>query len=242
MTDGEALIRSVLANPADDAPRLVYADWLDERGRAADAEFIRVQIELARLGFDGAFHVDSQGRLQRMPAHIERHQERQLELWMGGAGRPELPAELANWPMTIHPMRGQSRRIRRGFVERVASFAGIFLEVVAGLFRHQPVAHVALVDKQPFQTDRGYGWARLTGLDSFGSVPAELWPHLVGTGAGTDVRTTRAAEPEGNFESEHPASDPEPVQPVIIYPTADAAEAALSWTCVRYGRAAAGLK
>jgi uncharacterized protein (TIGR02996 family) len=211
VTDGEALIRSVLANPADDAPRLVYADWLEERGRAEDAEFIRVQIELARLGFDGAFHVDSQGRLQRMPAHIERLQERQLELWMGGAGRPELHKELANWPMTIHPMRGQSLRIRRGFVERVASFAEIFIAVAAGLFRHQPVTRISLVDRQPFHTGSGYGWARKVGRDTFGSVPTILWPYL-SAGDG-------------------------PVE----FPTADEAEAALSRACVQYGRTAAGL-
>ena len=34
-------------NPEDDAPRLVYADWLDEQGDPR-GEFIRVQCELAR--------------------------------------------------------------------------------------------------------------------------------------------------------------------------------------------------
>ena len=28
MTDDEAFIRAIVAAPADDAPRLVYADWL----------------------------------------------------------------------------------------------------------------------------------------------------------------------------------------------------------------------
>jgi len=37
-----------LARPADDAPRLVYADWLDEHGEPAQAAFIRAQIELVR--------------------------------------------------------------------------------------------------------------------------------------------------------------------------------------------------
>ncbi len=50
MTDRAALLRSILAAPDDDAPRLVYADWLDENGEPERAEFIRVQCELARLG------------------------------------------------------------------------------------------------------------------------------------------------------------------------------------------------
>jgi uncharacterized protein (TIGR02996 family) len=54
-----ALLKAVAAAPQDDAPRLVYADWLDEHAAelsgkerestAARAEIIRVQCELARL-------------------------------------------------------------------------------------------------------------------------------------------------------------------------------------------------
>lgn len=42
------LMRAVLENPFDDGPRLVYADWLDEHDSPEQAEFIRVQIELAK--------------------------------------------------------------------------------------------------------------------------------------------------------------------------------------------------
>jgi uncharacterized protein (TIGR02996 family) len=41
-----AFLRTILAYPEDDAPRLVFADWLDEHGEFARAEFIRLQIEL----------------------------------------------------------------------------------------------------------------------------------------------------------------------------------------------------
>src|SRR6266545_2463288 len=36
----------------DDAPRLVYADWLEYHGEADRAEFIRVQCALEKLGPD----------------------------------------------------------------------------------------------------------------------------------------------------------------------------------------------
>lgn len=39
------LIAAVAASPEQDAPILVYADWLDEHGDSARAEFIRAQIE-----------------------------------------------------------------------------------------------------------------------------------------------------------------------------------------------------
>jgi uncharacterized protein (TIGR02996 family) len=48
MSDAAALLAAIRAAPDDDAPRLVYADWLDEHGQPERAEFIRVQIELAR--------------------------------------------------------------------------------------------------------------------------------------------------------------------------------------------------
>src|ERR1700738_3753443 len=49
MPGDDAFLADILTRPADDAPRLVYADWLDDHGDPDRAEFIRVQIELARL-------------------------------------------------------------------------------------------------------------------------------------------------------------------------------------------------
>jgi uncharacterized protein (TIGR02996 family) len=51
-TDQLAFWAAIRANPDDDTPRLVYADWLDENGDAARAEFIRVQRALAKLPDD----------------------------------------------------------------------------------------------------------------------------------------------------------------------------------------------
>jgi uncharacterized protein (TIGR02996 family) len=55
MTTEIELLRAIAANPDEDTPRLMYADWLDERhapetAGAAKAEFIRLQIRLARQG------------------------------------------------------------------------------------------------------------------------------------------------------------------------------------------------
>src|SRR5262245_13568791 len=47
--DERAFLDAILADPDADAPRLVFADWLQENGRPERAEFIRLQIELANL-------------------------------------------------------------------------------------------------------------------------------------------------------------------------------------------------
>jgi uncharacterized protein (TIGR02996 family) len=48
-SEASGFLDQIRAAPEDDAPRLVYADWLDEHGDSARAEFIRVQIERANL-------------------------------------------------------------------------------------------------------------------------------------------------------------------------------------------------
>jgi uncharacterized protein (TIGR02996 family) len=63
-----ALWSAIRANPNDDTPRLVYADWLQEHGDEARAEFIRVQCALEQLGPDRR-----KGRKQR-PA-LEKRQK-----------------------------------------------------------------------------------------------------------------------------------------------------------------------
>ena len=70
MTDRDALYRAILAHPDDDTPRLVYADWLEENGRAEEAEFIRVECRLE------AGHPDD-------PDHVELCDRREeLRLWL----------------------------------------------------------------------------------------------------------------------------------------------------------------
>jgi uncharacterized protein (TIGR02996 family) len=45
----EGLLRAIIAQPEDDALRLIYADWLEEHDRPERARLIRVQCELYQL-------------------------------------------------------------------------------------------------------------------------------------------------------------------------------------------------
>jgi uncharacterized protein (TIGR02996 family) len=47
--DEAAFLAAIKASLDDDAPRLQFADWLEERGQGERAEFIRVQLHLARI-------------------------------------------------------------------------------------------------------------------------------------------------------------------------------------------------
>ncbi|HEY5937564.1 MAG TPA: TIGR02996 domain-containing protein [Kofleriaceae bacterium] len=72
-------LAQILATPDDDAPRLVFADWLEERGNLDRAQFIRAQCDLAKLP---AWH----------PRAVEAAWEAEALLAKGGdAWRAELP-------------------------------------------------------------------------------------------------------------------------------------------------------
>ena len=47
MTDHQAFLSAIIDRPDDDLLRLVFADFLEERGDPDRAEFIRLQIEHA---------------------------------------------------------------------------------------------------------------------------------------------------------------------------------------------------
>ena len=45
----QAYLDAIAGSREDDTPHLVYADWLEERGDPARAEFIRLECRLAKL-------------------------------------------------------------------------------------------------------------------------------------------------------------------------------------------------
>ena len=98
MKQQEAFLAHIIANPDDDTPRLVYADWLDEHGQPERAEFIRLQIELAPL--------------PRSAPKREILEARVTEL---------LSLHQTSWDEEVRGI-GSRRRYHRGFVE------GVFFE------------------------------------------------------------------------------------------------------------------
>ncbi|MBY0457611.1 MAG: TIGR02996 domain-containing protein, partial [Gemmataceae bacterium] len=65
LTDEQPFLDAVFDRYADDRPRLVYADFLDDSGQPERAELVRVQLALARLTADD----------ERRPALADRQAE-----------------------------------------------------------------------------------------------------------------------------------------------------------------------
>src|SRR5438477_5170948 len=112
--DDDAFLQVVLDRPDDDAPRLVYADWLEERGDPR-GEFIRVQCELARLPADDPRRPELEGREKAL---LDAHRD----AWLA-------------------PLRGLGADVefRRGFVERLTLTAEQFLADPDAVFGRAPV-------------------------------------------------------------------------------------------------------
>jgi uncharacterized protein (TIGR02996 family) len=48
VSDEAGILAAIRESPADDVPRMVWADWLDDHGRHERAELVRLQLALAR--------------------------------------------------------------------------------------------------------------------------------------------------------------------------------------------------
>src|SRR5262245_21710978 len=68
-------LADIREHPADDAPRLVYADWLADHGDEARGELIRVQCRRAHLP---PGHPEERGLLRREGELLAEHGAR----WM----------------------------------------------------------------------------------------------------------------------------------------------------------------
>lgn len=116
--DGAAFLAGVRANPGEDLPRLIYADWLQEQGQDERAELIRVQCEIFRL------------RLQGTPAIYHPHEPDAAEKFHQLKNREvELLTQLP-W------QRGDGFILRRGFVEEWVGLWKDFKKNYPAFMRH----------------------------------------------------------------------------------------------------------
>jgi uncharacterized protein (TIGR02996 family) len=121
MAQDDAFLEAIIADPNDDALRLIYADWLDERDDPR-GEFIRVQIELATLPSDDA----------RRASLVER--ERRL-----------LNAHQAQWLGPVAEVV-ETAQFRRGLLDGITVGVQGFLERGDELFHLRPIRHIRFLD------------------------------------------------------------------------------------------------
>ncbi len=122
MNSHPGFLDAIHAAPDDDTPRLIYADWLDENGDPDRAEFIRLQIDSARLPEGDPRGVDLDVRAEEILAARETE-------WLG-----EWSERLVHWSF------------QRGFLDAITIEAEPFLTRGDELFQRFPVRKVRFVD------------------------------------------------------------------------------------------------
>jgi uncharacterized protein (TIGR02996 family) len=115
----DAFLQAILEHPDDDIPRLIFADWLEERGDPRGT-FIRLQCQRAALTHrDPAFK-----ELLAQESALLRHNE-------------------AEWSKPVLRLVDEVE-YRRGFIEHVSVTAARFLKNANRLFRLTPIRSVKL--------------------------------------------------------------------------------------------------
>ena len=125
--DETALLAAVAADPGNDLPRLVYADWLDDHGQPVRAEFVRLQCRIAAA--EGLPQWQRERNVHLWMRHQQLLDDHRAEL-VGDL--PDLPADQVNvvW--------------ERGFLAEVTLTADEFLAVADRLAVRVPLPRVVV--------------------------------------------------------------------------------------------------
>jgi uncharacterized protein (TIGR02996 family) len=129
MNNETAFIQSILADPDDDAHRLVFADWLEDNGQPERAAFIRAQVRLATMAEDDP---DRSALLRDEAAYLPHAQGELI-----AQERPAWLAKLPDWA-------AKGLTYERGLPARLRLTARRFAEEAAAIMAVVPVQHVEL--------------------------------------------------------------------------------------------------
>lgn len=169
----ESLHLAILESPADDAPRLIYADWLQEYGDATAqlrAEFVRTQIELARMTKPWCKTESRENNCEELGYSLSSScdwcalRRRELTLWEARDAEGEYVMVAGPWPAVagnfgwqqtvpqnaISSSRTTPQRVwRRGFPDEVKAPLDVLLDHGAEILRHHPVTAFIVTDRRP---------------------------------------------------------------------------------------------
>ena len=142
MTPDETFLQAIREAPTDDAPRLIYADWLEEHGQADRAEFIRVQCRLSRI----TRLPETDPQLFTLVSRAEDLLRSHWQDWVDplreivGPWRDRCGG---GWMRTEYHPEGL-REFRRGFVESLSLDAERFLRHARQIQKLTPLREVRL--------------------------------------------------------------------------------------------------
>ncbi|HEY7315625.1 MAG TPA: TIGR02996 domain-containing protein [Gemmataceae bacterium] len=139
MTHDEAFLQAIREAPDDDAPRLIYADWLEEHGQTDRAEFIRIQCR--RFGIS-----DMDPNAPGLQARAEELLRDNWDVWVGPLRElvgPRYDRYGEMWLREEYNPEGL-RRFQRGFVDAIILEVEHFLNHANELLVRVPLRALGL--------------------------------------------------------------------------------------------------
>jgi uncharacterized protein (TIGR02996 family) len=217
-----ALARAICEKPGDDLRRLVAADWLEEQGDEAHAEFVRAGVAEAPrqvlvaiceglhgdtprlVTADGPDGIVSPWRMAQGGGALDPPSERAQDLWSEHADSWLWPL-----PALLQGVLQWGALNRRGFVDFLQLPPGAFIQDAAAIFQYHPVtrAHLRVGGPGEWSWDRTCVGDRSSGryhsaelldedMTARGAqslrVPGPIFPYLAGVGTPCKLRGSRA--------------------------------------------------
>ncbi len=203
-----AFMQAIIETPEDDAPRLIAADWLEEYGQAARAEFVRLQVELAVLRPGPVEHRKASSLLRRYykgapvnmrgrtPASKLMREQVLLDthwsLWLHDTFdtiSPDVGCSTRGVGVGFgvslydewHGERGHfDCSFRRGFVAKITLPTADFLAHAGALGAACPLERVTLSDREPDVTGNlNHFWERGNRLtEERGDIPGAIFDRM----------------------------------------------------------------
>lgn len=179
------ILEAIRAEPQADDLRLIAADWFEEHGNLARAEFIRAQLQLARTqskcGSESGDYLCRSMHCQLCPLI-----RRQNAAWLEMAYPLPLPfrATICAGPDQPPPVA----HFRRGFVQSVQCNLNQWLHRGPALVAEHPIELVQVVDRVPVTTPLTteynrvpvFGWYRRRRNcdDTWSTLPSGIFDFL----------------------------------------------------------------
>jgi uncharacterized protein (TIGR02996 family) len=178
-TDADFLA-AIIEDPESDGPRLIYADWLEETGDEARAEFIRLQCSVAGAPES---ELESNPIIERTATLLSQNYDR----WTLPLNRILFPGGEAEWWQPIRSvlsraadvlrfgpywwndryvnrLLGRNWHFRRGFAQKLRVRSAALLPAAAEIVRRTPL-HSLVV-----QLDEPHGLSDVTRLEHWRSL------------------------------------------------------------------------
>lgn len=223
MTDYEALLRGVLLAPADDLPRLVLADWLEEHGQGDTAQFIRYQCS-------------NHDSYVRFGSQVTNSRFSWKPMDWKVAGKWKRGARTSTFCLPLDFIYQSFAVVRRGFVDRISTPSWIFMKHAKAIFESCPIKAVTLFTREPREVRRNPDPYSADLIDDVGEAGEWYWRCWNDT-AGADIHHNLHSDLFPEEGKVYPGEEH-----LRFFSSRDEALAALSRRCVAYGRKLAKLE